>query len=154
MDPKSCLRWSTEDFDSMSWHDVHVHALRIEEREHGSGELILDIDYILEWRAQGAAFVFRVAPATLRFHGISELRVALDYASPSAGMCPFSLAGIAREVFTYPNGHETFRWLLTVNWPQGEIGFKSPGFTQELAGPEVVGPKQSLAPHERRRAGI
>jgi len=148
------LRWSTDDFDSMSWHDVHVHALRIEEGEHGTAELLLDIDYILEWRGAVPSIVFRVAPATLRFHGISNLVVSLDYASPSAGMCPFSINGITREPYTYPNGHASFRWHLSVNWPIGEIEFLGPGFTQELAGPEVTGTSQKLTPAVRRRPGI
>ena len=138
----------------MGWHDVHVHALRIEEGEHGAGALVLDVDYILEWRTDQSGFSFRVAPATLRFHEITDLRIALDYATPTSGMCPFSLGGITRELVTYPTGYQTFRWLLSVNWPHGEISFKGPGFTQELAGPEVTSSDQWLSPAQRKRAGI
>jgi hypothetical protein len=48
--------WTHETFDSMSWHDNHVHSLRIVEGEHGAGELRLDLDYITDkqWlRPQG-----------------------------------------------------------------------------------------------------
>jgi hypothetical protein len=148
------VRWSTEDFESMCWHDVHVHALRFEEGEQGEGELVLDIDYILEWHCQEPQFSFRVAPAKLRFHGISNLRVTLDYATPSAGICPFSLAGITREVLTYANGFQSFRWLLKINWPDGEISFYGLGFTQDLAGPEVTTTSQSLSPAERSGAAV
>ena len=148
------MRWSTPDFESMGWHDVHVHALRIEQGEHGSGALVLDIDFILEWHKDKSCFSFRVAPATLRFHDITELRIALDYATPTAGMCPFSLGGITRELVTYATGYQTFRWVLSVNWPQGQITFNGPGFTQELAGPEVVSSNQSLSPAHRKRPGI
>lgn len=148
------MRWSTEDFDSLGWHDVSVHALRIEEGEDGSGELVLDIDYILEWCIDKPDFSFRIAPATLRFHEIFNLRVVLDYASLPAGISPFTLDGITRELLTYPNGNQSFRWLLSVNWPAGEISFESSGFTQELAGPEVTKARQSLVPQERKRAGF
>ena len=138
----------------MCWHDAHVHALRFEGGEQGEGALVLDIDYILGWHCEKPQFSFRVAPATLRFHGISNLRVTLDYATPTAGMCPFSLAGITREAHVYPNGFQSFRWLLTVNWPDGEISFQSPGFTQDLAGPEVTTTSQWLSPAERSGAGV
>jgi hypothetical protein len=35
------LHWTHEDFERMSWHDNHVHALRIVEGRHGAGELLL-----------------------------------------------------------------------------------------------------------------
>jgi len=41
--------WSESQFAEMSWHDNHVHALRVVEGAHGAGDLVLDIDYILEW---------------------------------------------------------------------------------------------------------
>jgi hypothetical protein len=43
--------WTTNDFDAMSWHDVHVHEFRLDgyKESEGSADLILDIDYILKW---------------------------------------------------------------------------------------------------------
>ena len=148
------MRWLTSDFDSLSWHDVHVYALRIEEGAHGTGELFLDIDYILEWYRGDPAFSFRVAPATLRFHEITHLRIALDYTTPMAAISPFSLKGIERDMVTFPDGFRSFRWSLSVNWPSGLITFHAPRFTQELAGPEVMTSSQVLDSSERRRNGI
>lgn len=148
------MRWSTDDYDSMGWHDVHVHALRIEEGEHGGGELVLDVDYILEWYNDKPSITFRIAPAILRFHQISGLRIALDYATPGAAVCPFSLDDITREIVALPQGCQWFRWRLAINWPQGEITFDGAGFTLELVGPEVTGSRQWLLPEERRGAGI
>jgi hypothetical protein len=126
------------DFDTYSWHDNHVHALRIRSGEHGTGELVLDLDYILEWLPpRDGAFTFRVAPATLTFHGVVDLRVSLDYAGPSAGMTPFSIQGIDRELYLYGNGFSAFRWRIPVNWPDGEITFIASGFTQVLRAPPV-----------------
>jgi len=103
--------WKTEDFDDMSWHDVHVHGLRIVQNEgdDGSAELFLDIDYILEWLEGEGHFNFVVAQTTLQFHNVFGLRLSLDYVKPSAGMCAFSLAGIERELVTYPTGHTSYK---------------------------------------------
>ena len=81
-----CLT-SLADFERLSWHDCHVYALKITEGEHGTGELELDIDFIVEWLChKDQVCQFRVAPATLTFHQIFGLRVELDYASVGAGI--------------------------------------------------------------------
>lgn len=145
-------RWTTEDFDVLSWHDCHIHGLRLASvnEEHGTAELVFDIDYIVEWLCQGEqAFRFRVAPATLTFHDVFGLRLELDYASPAAGMTPFSIEGIEREPISYPSGTPSFRWRLPVNWPSGEITFESPGFTQVLRQEPVEHDGHSLAASQR-----
>ena len=90
-------RWTNDDFEAMSWHDCHVHALRITEGQHGSGELELDIDYILEWRREQNTYSFLLVPARLRFHDVFALRIAVDWHHASAGLGPFSLSGIERR---------------------------------------------------------
>ena len=37
--------WATENFDQMSWHDVHVHGLRFDtfKEDNGSADLVLDM---------------------------------------------------------------------------------------------------------------
>lgn len=147
-------RWTTEDFDDLSWHDTHVHGMSIREGEHGTGELSLDLDFILQWLCSpGRTSRFLIAPATLTFHKMSDLRVALDYASVTAGICPFSLAGIERSVHTYPSGATTFRWHIKVNWPQGELSFLASGFTQELRGASIETSAQYLSSGERGNQG-
>lgn len=138
--------WTTADFDAMSWHDNAVHALRVIEGQHGEGELVLDVDYIEEWIRGGDHIEFVITPVRLQFHGVSELRVALDYSGPTAALSPFSLDAIERHEHVYPNGHTTYRWLLPVNWPAGEISFNSSGFTQTQVGPSVRSGKQHLDP--------
>ena len=147
--------WTNNDFDQMSWHDVHVHGFRLEafKEELGSCELVLDIDYILAWETVGDAFRFTVCQAALRFHDVFGLKVALDYAAPTAGMCAFSLAGIQREELACPRGYNTYRWRLDVNWPQGFLEFDAPGFTQTLVGVPHVQVGQSLPP-ELRNGGV
>lgn len=101
--------WTTADFDSVTWHDNAVHALRVIEGEQGEGELVLDVDYIEEWIRSGDRIEFIIAPATLQFHNVTDLRVSLDYSEPTAGLGPFSLDGIERREHVFPNGHTTYR---------------------------------------------
>ena len=139
-----------DDFDTYTWHDNHVHALRIRAGAHGTGELELDLDYILEWLPpRDGAFTFRVAPATLTFHNVVDLRLALDYAGPSAGMTPFSINCIEREPYVYANGLSAYRWRIPVNWPEGEITFIATGFTQVLRSPPIEVADACLTPTAR-----
>ncbi len=132
----------------MSWHDCHVHALRIIESEQGNGELELDLDYILEWKPEGESFSFRLVPVTLRFHEVFGLRVTLDWATPTAGMCPFSLSGVEKRTEDRGRYIATL-WRLPLNWPTGSIEFEAASFTQVAWGREVVSPNQVLTPGER-----
>jgi hypothetical protein len=141
-------RWSDENFPEMSWHDCHVHALRLEEGEHGAGELELDLDYILEWRNDREKFQFLIVPARLRFHGVFAPKITLDWVGPTAGFGPFSISGIERRTEDRANYIATV-WHLPVNWPAGSIEFEATGFTQESWGKEVVSSQQSLLPRER-----
>jgi hypothetical protein len=144
-------RWTTAHFNDLSWHDNRVHSITIREGEHGSGEFTLDIDFILQWLyAPDGTCRFHVAPATLTFHDMSHLKIALDYDTPGAGICPFSIAGIDRFVHVYPNGLHSFRWHIKVNWPQGELGFLASGFTQHLRRPPIETAGQYLSSKERQ----
>ena len=147
--------WTSDDFDQLSWHDVHVHGFRLEavNEELGSADLVLDIDYILAWESIGGVYQFTVCQATLRFHGAFGLKFVLDYATPTAGMCAFSLAGVQRETLAYPTGYSTYRWRLDINWPEGFLEFEAPGFTQTLIGVPRVQAQQSLQP-EQRNGGV
>ena len=144
--------WTTDDFDAMSWHDVHVHGFRFDafKKDNGSADLVLDIDYILKWESSRETLVFTVCRADLRFNDVFALKLDLDYASPTAGMCPFSISGIERDVVTAPNGHQSYKWRLPINWPKGSLEFQALGFTQVLTGrPHVQTGRQSLSPEQR-----
>jgi hypothetical protein len=144
-------RWTTADFDELSWHDCHVYGVRLHEfGEFGTADVELDIDFIVEWVcATEGTFQFRVAPATLTFHQAFGLRVELDYDSVSAGMTPFSLDGIERD--PPPGaGPASYAWRLRVNWPKGLITFTSPGFTLTLRREPILIDRQRLTTPERQ----
>ena len=45
--------WTDQQFNQMSWHDNHVHGFRLVAGTDGSGELILELDHIVEWIREG-----------------------------------------------------------------------------------------------------
>ena len=133
----------------MSWHDNHVHGLAIEEGAHGLGELRLDLDHIVEWLAcADGKCSFRLAPALLTFHGVSDLVVSLDYAGPSAALTPFSIHEVRRTLLP----HGRYAWEIELNWPKGRIAFNADGFAQVLHGNAVESERQYLSAAERRAA--
>ena len=143
--------WHTDDFESLSWHDVHVHGYRLEavNPDEGTADLVLDIDYILNWETAGNGFLFTICRAELVFHSVFGLKLALDYATPTAGMCPFSIDRIKREPLELSTGVRSFRWHIPINWPHGSIDFEAPSFTQTLVGKPVVQSGQSLSSKQR-----
>lgn len=143
--------WHTEDFDSLSWHDVHVHGFKFIDfdEDEGTTELILDIDYILKWKKVGNNFHFTVCRAELKFHKVFGLKFELDYKTPTAGMCPFSIDGIERKPLEFSTGYKSFSWSILINWPRGFVEFESPGFTQSLVGKPVIQEHQSLSSEQR-----
>ena len=148
--------WTTDDFEAMSWHDVHIHGFRLDHFQEGNGssDLVLDIDYILRWEKSGDTVLFTVCRADLRFHGVFGLRFSVDYASAIAGMCPFSVDGIARRAVEMSISLPSYEWRLPINWPKGILEFKASGFTQLLTGvPRVQAGRQWLTPEERADPG-
>lgn len=145
-----------EQFEDYSWHDNAIHGLRIVEGDDGcSGDLILDIDFIVEWlppQGDNNAFEFKVAPADLTFHEATDLVVSVDYASSTAALQPMTIHEIHREVISYLNGHSSFAWKIEVNWPRNSfISFRSSGFTQVLKAEPIVSGAQYLSPSQRAR---
>ena len=140
--------WTDKDFEQMSWHDNHVHAMRIEEGEYGSGKLVLDIDHIVEWCGSEDGYEFRIIPAELTFHEVTGLRVSLDYATPTAALGPFSIAAIERE-HQQRERHIAQAWKILINWPNGEIEFEATGYHQKGKAEAVLSKNQWLTPAQR-----
>jgi hypothetical protein len=142
------LVWTDAHFEEMSWHDNYVHGFRIVEGAHGLGELILDIDYILEWITVHDQLQFRIVPATLRFFDVADLRLSLDYATPAAVLTPFSLHSIERK-FEKRERYIAQLWELRINWPTGELTFQAKGFEQRAIGAARLSSSQRLTQQER-----
>lgn len=141
--------FSHEDFEQMSWHDNHVHALRVIEGEYG-GTLEFDLDYILEWlQDDDGRFLFRMIPSTLSFFEVANLRIDLGYQHPNAAVAPFSIHDIQRRLEERERYTATV-WNMRFNWPEGQISFESPRFSQVGRGNPVEASEQRLEPAARR----
>jgi len=143
-------KWTERDFEQLSWHDNHVHGIRIVGGEDGHGELVLDIDHIVEWQCPpDGSFGFRVAPATLTFHEVMDLCIGIDYSAVTAGIVPPSIGEIVQEKGGSTGDDAQHRWRIKINWPVGEITFAARGFTQVLRAEPVVIGEQCLDPARR-----
>lgn len=131
-------RWTTEDFDALSWHDCVLWSLQI--RIGGSAEddwtsdLVLGLDFITEWLPAGR---FRVAPAELIFHGVTDLRVGFGPEERSFVSLPLpAIEVVERE--PVPDApvfldSDYFRWTIRFADPHGgAIEFGAVDFSQSL----------------------
>lgn len=154
--------FTESDFDQLSWHDCHIWGFELCAGDADEGDwtsdLVLDIDFIVEWLCgvTGGA-QFRVAPATLVFHGITDLRVTINWGDSGfrTALHPVSIDRIEREVVEDQKIHldrPYYSWRILLNWPQdGVITFGAVGFTQTLRSEAVLKDQQKLSRRERGR---
>jgi hypothetical protein len=151
---------ATDDFDGRAWHDNALYSLRLDVGDVARGDwrsdLVLDLDHIVEWLCGMEGQVrFRVAPATLTFHHVTDLRIAIDCGDSGGQVAlhPLAIDTISREriegqkiCFDRPY----YRWQIALNWPQGgNITFGASGFTQVLRAEPVLLDEQQLPPADR-----
>ena len=105
--------WTETDFDKMGWHDNHIYKIRLTE------DLEMDIDYIFKWNQpdlEGLPFTFWIAPATLVFKNIKNLRFEFNIGFEDN----LEIQDIERE--------NKNQWIVITR--QGDIQFTSEGFEQ------------------------
>ncbi|GHO48403.1 hypothetical protein KSX_65660 [Ktedonospora formicarum] len=117
--------WTQDDFEDMGWHDSTIHAMAFLLNEWDLG---FDIDYLLQWippTPPEISFSFWVAPATLVFHDVSEVKC--DFSWPCA--THLTLQGIDRsDERQTPSGLS--EWLWTLDGNEGTMHFFATGYTQ------------------------
>jgi len=127
----------------MSWHDCTIHALRFDQDGEYQSDLVLDLDYILEWLSTPSGpYKFRVAPALLRFQNVDNLRIRAARRFKQA-------AQIIEIIRT--GSHWQIRLDAYPSQESSEIEFDATGFVQELSRPPVVVSRQWLTWSERQR---
>ena len=140
--------------DGISWHDNLIYALHIRAPDPDAGdwrsELLLDIDHIVEWIcAPNGKAKFRVAPATLVFHDVTDLRIQLDMsgAVPLA-LNELSIDAVEKSPARHPGQASALpyhRWRIGLNLPRnGEITFGASGYTQTLRAEPALLEEQRL----------
>jgi hypothetical protein len=78
------MTYTEVDFERLTWHDCHIWAIELRPGDPDQGDwnsdLALDIDFIAEWICGvGGSGQFRVAPATLAFHGVTDPKIDIDW---------------------------------------------------------------------------
>ena len=148
------------DFERTVWHDDTLYGLRLDlgdpDRDDWRGNLTLDLDHIVEWVCGvDRRCRFRVAPATLTFHDVTDLQVAVDCGDSGGQVAlhALSIDGIARERIVDQKicfDRPYYRWRIAFNWPEGgEIRFGASDFTLDLRGEPVLQDEQQLSPLDR-----
>ncbi|WP_433728434.1 hypothetical protein ACQP2Y_14935 [Actinoplanes sp. CA-051413] len=129
--------------EEVRWHDVRLHGFGF---SPGTFELLLDIDYILQWREPPAGeeyYEFVVAPATLVFHSVADVRIDLQSYTGEV-----SIDTVQREdAQPTPAGVTDYAWLL--NTHEGTIRFRAAGFQVHLRQDPRVSAGPSLTLTER-----
>jgi hypothetical protein len=152
------------DFDTLTWHDDALYGLRLDVGDCARGDwhadLVLDIDHIVEWLCGvDRQARFRVAPATLTFHDVTDLRIAIDCGDSGGQVAlhALSIDAITRERIRDQKiclDRPYYRWRIALNAPEGgAIEFGASGFTQLLRAEPVLLDQQQLSPADRIRAG-
>jgi hypothetical protein len=158
-------RTDDSDFDRFAWHDdpLYGFALRLGDpaANDWSSDLVLDIDHIVEWVRDGAAVRFRVAPATLVFHGTSDLRIKIDWGLRGWQVAPSppTIDRIQRE--RLPEAQQRiyldrpyYAWRIAFSSPVGgSISFGALGFDLTLRGEPVLHDEQRVPASLRRSLG-
>jgi hypothetical protein len=151
---------SSLDLDDRSWHDNALYGLRLDVGDHARGDwhadLVLDIDHIVEWLCGVDRRIrFRVAPATLTFNDVTDLRVAIDCGDSGGRIAiqTLSIDRITRERIPDQKiclDRPYYRWRIALNAPQGGLlTFGASGFTQALRAEPVLLDQQQLPPPDR-----
>jgi len=139
----------------LSWHDNLIYGIHLQSADPDRGiwrsDLVLDIDHIVEWICgEDRQVRFLVAPATLVFNDVTDLRIDVDFGSigPRMNINELSIAQIVREPVERPaaaGAPPHYAWRIELNLPQGsEIAFGASGYTQTLRSEPQLIDQQSL----------
>ena len=144
-----------EDFEQLSWHDNFIYGVHFYCREW-EAHLVLDIDYIVEWICGvDQSVLFRMVPATLIFHDVTDLKVNIDWGDSGFqhGLHELSIDHIERVKVENQKiclDRPYYRWIIATNFPKsGEITFGATGFTQFPREEPVVCEQQQLPASDR-----
>jgi hypothetical protein len=154
--------WTGADFEKLSWHDCHLwgieHQTGDPDEDDWTGDIVFHIDYIVEWLGGvDQPYRFRVAPARLTFHGVTDLKLTIDWGRSGFQVVPTQviITGIKREAVADQKVYldrPYYHWVVELDTlTKGSIDFGAVGFTQTLLAEPVVSQRQRLTLRERNR---
>ena len=154
--------YTEHEFDRLSWHDCHIWGIELRlgepDEDDWTSDLALDIDFIVEWLCGvDGGYQFRVAPAWLVFHGVTDLKININWGDSGFQVAPYaaSIDRIEREPVRDQKVYldqPYYGWRVKLNAPaSGEVAFGAVGFTQTLHAEPVLTDNQRLSLRERTR---
>ena len=152
--------YTEADFDQLSWHDNHLYGVHIfmGDIEQGDwrSDLVFDLDYIVEWVcATDQSCQFWVAPATLTFHHVTDLRMVIDWGRSGfqAAIHEVSISGITRSQIENQRiclDRLYYLWKIETHIPkEGMLNFGASGLTQVVRAEPVLIDEQKLSSSQR-----
>lgn len=144
-----------ETYEPYAWHDDTLRGLRFALGDPDAGDwradLVLDVDHITAWEAgEDGRIRFRVAPATLTFHHVTDLRLAVDWGDSGhrTALHPCTIDRIERARIANQKiclDRPYWRWRIVLAWPRdGEIAFGASDLTLDLRAEPVLQEEQQL----------
>ncbi len=147
--------YTDAEYDQLSWHDNEIYGFEFRVGDPASGDwssdLVFDIDFIVEWVRRADGMRFLISPATLVFHGVTDLVIDIRSGTTGnqVGLTLPSIAAIEREPVAEQKvfmDQAYYRWRVRLNgYPHGEFVFGAAGFTQALRRDPVLCEQQRLA---------
>lgn len=127
--------WTQDDFKVMGWHDCPIYAIQM------ADDLLLDIDYILEWVLDEKAntYQFWIAPATLQFISPYDLEISVKI--------DFVNGLEIADIHQTPLGNGVYEYHLETQ--EGDIRFHSKGYRQHIRKPPVLQESQCMTEEAR-----
>lgn len=139
--------WSEADFDRMSWHDVHIHALAFSTETH---EFLMDIDYMFAWvdpEVPDPNYTFWMAPCTWIFSNVHSFTANIEW---GLGL---EISGVSRENIGRPQNADHImkdkEWKWEFDCQEGVFSFRSVGFVQITRHRPIRAKAQSFSWDER-----
>lgn len=152
----------SEDSENISWHDNSLYGISWKvEFESGVSDLILDIDYICDWICnKDKTCRFKVSPADLIFHNITDLKISIDWGDSGFQACNdggLPILDITKEIIKNQKVHldrQYYKWTIkfapSVKIKDSFISFGATGFTQTLRKEPILIDRQALTLNERK----
>lgn len=153
-------KYTEGNFDQLSWHDCSIRSLAFCELgleiQDQANSLVLDLDFIAEWVCgERCSMRFRVAPATLVFHGVTDLAIRLTWRASGFQIVPGAawIDRIERERVQEQKVYldrAYWKWRIVLNDPpDSEITFGAVGFTMTLRAEPLLTGEQQLSLEQR-----
>lgn len=137
--PTAKSTYSAKDWDSLEFHDCHVHGIRWERSTYS---FLLQLDFIIEWVETGNSYEFWLSPAELRFDYASNVNVSLPWTN-DFGECQID-SFHRQQTNPSPTGVDLFTWKLEFSSPAGSIELTSSDFRLDVLESPVLRNVQHL----------